>query len=112
MIFVHLPSAVHAPQNPDGKEILHQASHCLQDNQNISAQADYTVRGCQARMVALVDFDGEEGHDEPEQTERLDGVVDTRSSSLLGWQAGWLENKACLDLQQESNRVQKLSVLA
>lgn len=103
MVFVHLPPAVHAPQNPDGKEILHQTSHRLQNDQNIRCQADYAVGGRQACMVALVDFDGKKGQNEPEQTEGLDVVVDACSSAFLGWQAGWLQNKACLDLQKESS---------
>lgn len=108
VVLVYLPATVHAAQNLDGVEVLHQASGRLQDNQHIGDKADDTVRGRQACMVTLVDLDGKEGHDEPEQAERLDGVMDAGPSSFLGGQAGWLENQICLDLQQECERVQKL----
>lgn len=109
MVLVHPFPTIDAAQDLDGIEVLHQASSCLQDNQNIRDEADDPVRRCQACMVALVDFDGEKGDDKSEQAERLDGVVDVCSSAFLGGQTGWLEDQTGLDLQQERKRVEQLS---
>ena len=59
-------------------------------------------------MVALVDLDDEEGCDEREQTNGLDRVVDATSCEFLAGSAGWLEDEGCLDLKEESRRVQEL----
>lgn len=52
-------------------------------------------------MIAFVDFDGDEGHDEGEQAERLDGVVEAGSSLFLACRAGRLENETGLGLEEK-----------
>lgn len=103
MILIHLFAPRHTPKNPDGEEILRQASQRLQNDQAISYQAQYAVWGGQACMVALVDFDSDEGHNKREQTERLDDVVEARSSFFLAWGAGRLENQTGLDLEEKGS---------
>lgn len=59
-------------------------------------------------MVALVDFDDEEGCDKCEQTDGLDRVMDASSGKFLAGSTSWLEDEGCLDLKEESRRVQEL----
>ena len=92
VILVHTFPPRHAPKSPDGEKILCQASQRLQDDQDIGYQAQHAVWGGKACMIAFVDFDGDEGHDEGEQAERLDGVVEAGSGLFLECRASRLEN--------------------
>ena len=108
MILVNLLSRINTPKNPDREEVLHNAHRSLKNDKYIGNQTQHAMRGGESWMVALVDLDDEEGCDEREQTNGLDRVVDATSGEFLAGSAGWLEDEGCLDLKEESRRVQEL----
>ena len=108
MILVDLLSRVDTPKNPDREEVLHHAHRCLENDKDISNQTQHAMRGGEVRMVALVDFDYEEGCDEREQTDGLDRVMDASTGEFLAGSNSWLEDESCLDLKEESRGVQEL----
>ena len=108
MILVNLLSRVNTSENPDREEVLHHAHRCLENDQNIGNQTHHTMRGGEAWVVALVDFDDEESCNEREQTDGLDRVMNASSGKFLAGSTGWLEDEGCLDLKEESRGVQEL----
>lgn len=108
MILIDLLSRINTPQHLDRQEVLHHTDRCLQNDNDICNQAQHAMERCKALMVALVDLDNEKSHDEGEQAESLDGVVEAGSDELLACCARWLEDEGSLDLEEESYGVKEL----
>jgi hypothetical protein len=110
MIFVNSLASVDAAENCDGEEELNHSDRGLEDYRDDSDQTEDTVRRNEMRVVALVYLDDEEGTEEGQNTEELDGIMDAGAQQFLVGSGGRLENESSLDLQEKGGAGQELDI--
>lgn len=63
------------------------------------------MRRNESRVIALVDLDDEEGCEEGEKADGLDGEMDACSDEFLAGCGGRLEDESALDLEEDGRGV-------